>query len=506
MINLAGLVGRITGKGGAQAEAGQATTPEVGAATDGAFAALVRLAQGGTGGDEAGKPVLVVDNGATPPGAPLPDPALIDAANPAFPAQPPVATDSAPNKVMRQLVAQAQAEAKAKEASANAVSDNVDLSAPALVVGKDNDASAESRPDVVGGKADEATPDQAMAALLAQTQPAAPAPQVAAQSAGGAAPTAPETAALIVQAGQELSAISDRRRPFDPLTPAAHAMTLRAAQGTEAASSAASLANFPDAASIASAAEAGAGLGAASSSSTAPASSAASAGASGPSLASSADGLTMSSSLNAIVNALPPVVQSELGAPVRAVAGPSTGQALGDQVIDMGVSGQWIDRMAKEIAGIADGSGHSRFTLNPPHLGRLQVDLWQGDGATNVRLLAETDEAARRLSEGRSALQADARVAALSLGTIVVEKSSAAFDSSAREQGQRSGSDLAGQMQQQADSQAQSRAGQGQAGSQGNGQGSDWMRRTTHDERNETGDASARASAQRSANGHVRFA
>ncbi|MBT2186484.1 flagellar hook-length control protein FliK [Sphingobium nicotianae] len=211
--------------------------------------------------------------------------------------------------------------------------------------------------------------------------------------------------------------------------------------------------------------------------------------------------------LRAIVEGLPPVIQSELSAPaaaVRGVAGPSTGQALGDQVIDMGVSGQWIDRVAREIAGLADGSGHSRFTLNPPHLGRLQVDLWSDQGTTNVRLMTETDEAAQRLDAGRQALQNDARVAALSLGTITVEKSSSGSFDQGRDQ-QRPGGDPAGQMQQQAgQGQAQGRAGNGGQGNQG--QASDWVRRVARDDSNQPSDASARAPAQRAADGRVRFA
>ncbi len=91
--------------------------------------------------------------------------------------------------------------------------------------------------------------------------------------------------------------------------------------------------------------------------------------------------------LRMIVESLPPVVQSALAAgTVATVGGVSTGQQLGDQVIDMAVSGQWIDRMAREITALAEGGGHSRFTLNPPHLGRLQVDLWQGPGRRPRRI------------------------------------------------------------------------------------------------------------------------
>ena len=203
-------------------------------------------------------------------------------------------------------------------------------------------------------------------------------------------------------------------------------------------------------------------------------------------------------SMRTIFESLPPVIQSELGtSSVGGVTGPSTGEMLGDQVIDMGVSGQWIDRMAKEIAGLAEGNGHSRFTLNPPHLGRLQIDVWQGEGSTDVRLLTETDEATRRLAEGRPALQADARMAALNLGQITVEKSSASSsssDSGSRDQNQ-AGRDLSGNAQQQNDRGAQTQS-----------EKSEWLAKTLRNQTSQPGEAAASASAQRAADGHVRFA
>jgi len=206
--------------------------------------------------------------------------------------------------------------------------------------------------------------------------------------------------------------------------------------------------------------------------------------------------------LRTIVDALPPVVQAELGsASVRGLSGPSTADALGSQVIDMGVSGQWIDRMAREIAGLANGGGgHSRFTLHPPHLGRLQVDLFHGPDATDVRLLAETDEAARRLSEGRPAMHADARISALNLGQITVEKASAASEPAPRDQSQAQ-RDLSGQSQQQhqhGDRQAQGRGDQGNA--------SGWAARTARDQATQPDDGTPRAPQRRGADRNVRFA
>src|SRR3546814_1714331 len=72
-----------------------------------------------------------------------------------------------------------------------------------------------------------------------------------------------------------------------------------------------------------------------------------------------------------------------------------TGSVLADRVIDMGVDGQWIDRMAREIADISAGTGRATFTLNPANLSKLQVDIIQGAEGANVRLTAETDAAAK---------------------------------------------------------------------------------------------------------------
>jgi hypothetical protein len=229
----------------------------------------------------------------------------------------------------------------------------------------------------------------------------------------------------------------------------------------------------------------------------------AAAGKSAPSLRTeAASAVQTSAPLRAIMEGLPPVIQAELGAPaVRVVtgpaAGPSTAEALGAQVIDMGVSGQWIDRMASEIASLADGSGHSRFTLSPPHLGRLQVDLWRDQDATSIRLLTETDEAAQRLIEGRPALQADARIAALSLGTISVEKAATPFEAAPRDQTQGRG-EPSGQSQQQSERQAQARDGDERSGG--------WRPRGMTDGRIETDEGTTRAPARSLADGHVRFA
>ncbi|MBO9576802.1 MAG: flagellar hook-length control protein FliK [Sphingobium sp.] len=173
--------------------------------------------------------------------------------------------------------------------------------------------------------------------------------------------------------------------------------------------------------------------------------------------------------LRDIVQSLPPVVQTQLGSIASASAAPaaSTGDLLSSHAIDMSISGQWIDRMAREIATVADGSGNARFQLSPPNLGRIQIDLLQADDRTNVRILAETDEAARRLREGQGALEAHARASSFSFGSVSVEKSSAPLDSSDR-QNQRQSADPNSNSNQQNFAQAQGQSAQGRNNSGGN--------------------------------------
>lgn len=193
-----------------------------------------------------------------------------------------------------------------------------------------------------------------------------------------------------------------------------------------------------------------------------------------------------------------------LAAAGGSAAAGNTAQALGDRVIDMGVSGQWIDRMAREITALAQGGGHSRFTLHPPHLGRLDVDVALDGGLANIRMTAETDEAAQRLSDARPVLQADARVGALAIGSFTIEKTHGQSDA-ARDQNSGNGQQFAGQGQQ------QNTGGRGQAGGRSAGEqsrGGDWVNRFARDETSrQTGDGTAApAGAHERGASRVRFA
>jgi hypothetical protein len=202
------------------------------------------------------------------------------------------------------------------------------------------------------------------------------------------------------------------------------------------------------------------------------------------------DGMTGGIQFADIIQSLPPIAQSRIGLTgdvASVTTGPvDVGATLQGQVIDMGIGGQWIDRMAKEITALATGTGHSRFQLNPPNLGRIQIDVWQGEGGGRVQLLTETDEAAQRLRAGQSSLQSDARLAALQLNSVTIDRAQSGGFDTPRDQSNQSnqGNQQTGQTGSQGTNQQNANQQNGQqsaqAGMQGgnsNGQGKGSWRR-----------------------------
>lgn len=98
------------------------------------------------------------------------------------------------------------------------------------------------------------------------------------------------------------------------------------------------------------------------------------------------------------------------------------GSILGQQVIDMGSGGQWIDGLAREIAALSKGEGQGSFRLSPEHLGPMRVDIRSGDQGAKVTLTVETKAAEAMLVQDRHLLKADAQLSALRIGEVTVER------------------------------------------------------------------------------------
>lgn len=96
--------------------------------------------------------------------------------------------------------------------------------------------------------------------------------------------------------------------------------------------------------------------------------------------------------------------------------------SLGQQVVDMGVSGQWIDGLARDIAGLSANGAQGRFQINADQLGPIQVDIRQdGDGAA-VSLTVANEAAEMALRQDSDRLKLDAGLAAVRIHEVKIER------------------------------------------------------------------------------------
>lgn len=77
--------------------------------------------------------------------------------------------------------------------------------------------------------------------------------------------------------------------------------------------------------------------------------------------------------------------------------------------LDLAHESEWLDRLARDIAGAGASDGPMRFKLHPQTLGHLKVELTQGDNGTSVRLTVETEAARAILADAQPKLVAEAR-------------------------------------------------------------------------------------------------
>lgn len=103
--------------------------------------------------------------------------------------------------------------------------------------------------------------------------------------------------------------------------------------------------------------------------------------------------------------------------------------ALGQQVVDLGVSGRWIDDIAREIASVAANPGQGSFQIASPSLGAVRVDIAPGKDGSDVLMTVDSDAARAALSTETDRLMQDARLASVRLGEVRVERAGTPADS-----------------------------------------------------------------------------
>jgi hypothetical protein len=120
--------------------------------------------------------------------------------------------------------------------------------------------------------------------------------------------------------------------------------------------------------------------------------------------------------------AAPAAPQATLAQPTATMPTVDLSASLGAQVVDMGVSGQWIDGLARDIAGLSANGAQGRFQINADHLGPIQVDIRQGSDGAAVSLTVATEVAELALRQDSDRLKLDAGLSAVRISEVKIER------------------------------------------------------------------------------------
>jgi flagellar hook-length control protein FliK len=203
-----------------------------------------------------------------------------------------------------------------------------------------------------------------------------------------------------------------------------------------------------------------------------------------------------------------PVVQPAAPSiqPPVAAAPADLSASLGAQVVDMGVSGQWIDGLAREIAGLSANGAQGRFQINADQLGPVQVDIRQGSDGAAVSLTVASEAAEMALRQDSDRLRLDAGLSAVRIAEVKIDRmphvaeaarsDGASQQQSSQQQGSQGASGWANNSQNMAQSQGQAQ-GQGRWRAQENNafasKNSGDPAVLNHDELRRAGNSAARA-------------
>lgn len=107
-----------------------------------------------------------------------------------------------------------------------------------------------------------------------------------------------------------------------------------------------------------------------------------------------------------------------------AVGAPSIANSLGQQVVDMGVSGQWINDIARQIASISANPGHGSFRIESAELGAVRVDIAPASvgGGSDILMRVDSDAAFAALNDDKERLMQDARMASVRIGELRIDR------------------------------------------------------------------------------------
>lgn len=193
--------------------------------------------------------------------------------------------------------------------------------------------------------------------------------------------------------------------------------------------------------------------------------------------ARTAEAATASPVPSALADAAPQAVASQPSAAPTAssaiAAAPvvDLSASLGAQVVDMGVSGQWIDGLARDIAGLSAHGAQGRFQINADQLGPVQVDIRQGQDGAAVSLTVASEAAEMALRQDSDRLRLDAGLAAVRITDVKIERAPHVAEAARADSASQQGSQQQSQQHASQQQSAQTAWANGQNMGQSQGQG-----------------------------------
>ncbi|WP_145199299.1 flagellar hook-length control protein FliK [Sphingobium sp. B2] len=153
---------------------------------------------------------------------------------------------------------------------------------------------------------------------------------------------------------------------------------------------------------------------------------------SAPSPAAGGDTAPADAPVAAITDAMPGAIDPAVPAPAAppltiptvapALPAVDLSATLGAQVVDMGVSGQWIDSLARDIAGLSANGAQGRFQISSDQLGPIDVSIRQGIDGAAVSLTVSSDIAEAALRQDSDRLRLDAGLSAVRISEVKIER------------------------------------------------------------------------------------
>ena len=141
---------------------------------------------------------------------------------------------------------------------------------------------------------------------------------------------------------------------------------------------------------------------------------------------------------------MPPFSPTPMAEPLAATGPAAAGtgsttvaEAMIERQLDLAADGEWLDRLARDIAGAGSGEGRMRFRLDPEHLGSLRVELAQSERGTSVRLIVESEAARAIIADAQPKLAAEARAQGVRIAETHVDLAGGQAGDSRRHENER---------------------------------------------------------------------